>query len=634
MNKLFNSFAIRIACLVGLFLFVQEVKATHIVGGYLSYNALGNDEYEIVLTIYRDCDTGIPWFDDPAEVHIHRGLTAGFAGRADIPLTLMNDTLAITTPDSCLEVNTTACIHKTVYRAVVLLPYDAWGYTLQYEVCCRNQDIVNIVDPVNTTASYWTYIPARALLGENSAPTFNEDPAVYLCANKPLHLDYSATDVDGDSLVYELCTPSASINNSGFPPINSTGDVIWRSPYTQNNMLGGNDPLRIDPQTGILTGTPPTLGIFLVGVCIKEYRDGLLISINKRGFQHLVGVCSELNVADFEATRPFCSKDLSYQFEEQAQVATGSSIWLFDGLGSSTLDNPSFTFPDTGQYQVQLIVGVGSLCPDTMTQTIDLVINGVNLQPIHDSLYCEADTAVVKVLNQWEDYTDSTTYQWLANPTILGSTTEDSLQVLSSQTQNYQVIGTNAQGCKDTTQATAYLISAPPPLTITASADSIFLGQEVNLLATNASNYSYAWAAHFSLSNLSIYNPIAQPDSSTYYYLEVKNEFGCTTLDSIQIVIRQPICGLPVVFIPNAFSPDGDGYNDELLVNGNNITTMTLQVYNRWGQQVFVSNDQSIGWDGSYKGTDLPPDVYGYYLQCICADGSTLRTKGNITLLR
>ena len=67
----------------------------------------------------------------------------------------------------------------------------------------------------------------------------------------------------------------------------------------------------------------------------------------------------------------------------------------------------------------------------------------------------------------------------------------------------------------------------------------------------------------------------------------------------------------PVVFIPNAFTPDGDGYNDILRVEGTNITEMVFMIFDRWGQKVFETNDQSIGWDGSFKGKQVNPDSLG-----------------------
>ena len=93
-------------------------------------------------------------------------------------------------------------------------------------------------------------------------------------------------------------------------------------------------------------------------------------------------------------------------------------------------------------------------------------------------------------------------------------------------------------------------------------------------------------------------------------------------------------CQEPYVFFPRAFTPNDDGENDVLYVRGNYIETSYFVIYNRWGEKVFESNAKDIGWDGTFKNEQLPPDVYGYYLDVKCIDGSELVKKGNITLLR
>ncbi|MEM6378566.1 MAG: gliding motility-associated C-terminal domain-containing protein, partial [Bacteroidota bacterium] len=82
------------------------------------------------------------------------------------------------------------------------------------------------------------------------------------------------------------------------------------------------------------------------------------------------------------------------------------------------------------------------------------------------------------------------------------------------------------------------------------------------------------------------------------------------------------------------FTPNNDGNNDVLFVRSNIIDTMHFIIYNRWGQEVFDSRDINIGWDGTFRGRDLPPDVYGYFLEVTCIDGGTLTIQGNVTLLR
>jgi gliding motility-associated-like protein len=88
------------------------------------------------------------------------------------------------------------------------------------------------------------------------------------------------------------------------------------------------------------------------------------------------------------------------------------------------------------------------------------------------------------------------------------------------------------------------------------------------------------------------------------------------------------------IFVPNAFSPNGDGNNDVLFVYGNTIQTMKLVIYNQYGQKVFESRDQHTGWDGTMNGRMQPVGVYVYYLEATLQDGKKVNKKGSITLIR
>jgi len=86
--------------------------------------------------------------------------------------------------------------------------------------------------------------------------------------------------------------------------------------------------------------------------------------------------------------------------------------------------------------------------------------------------------------------------------------------------------------------------------------------------------------------------------------------------------------------LPTAFTPNGDGRNDVLKVESNFVKSMDLQVYDRWGEQVFISNRIEDGWDGSYEGKELAPDVYSYCINATCSNGSNYTKIGNVTLIR
>jgi gliding motility-associated-like protein len=93
-------------------------------------------------------------------------------------------------------------------------------------------------------------------------------------------------------------------------------------------------------------------------------------------------------------------------------------------------------------------------------------------------------------------------------------------------------------------------------------------------------------------------------------------------------------CGEPDVFIPNAFTPNGDLNNDQLFIRGEFIESLEFEVYNRWGELVFETKDKTIGWDGNYKNNPAIAGVYSYHLKLICFDGQDFFKKGNITLIR
>ena len=122
-------------------------------------------------------------------------------------------------------------------------------------------------------------------------------------------------------------------------------------------------------------------------------------------------------------------------------------------------------------------------------------------------------------------------------------------------------------------------------------------------------------------------------NETTVFTVTATDSNGCTGTARIEIKVRPPQCA-DDVFIPTAFSPNGDNNNDELMVRSNYITDMELIIYNRWGQEVFSTKDQTIGWSGRLNGEELSPDVYAYWLKARCQDGEEIIKRGNVSLLR
>jgi gliding motility-associated-like protein len=157
------------------------------------------------------------------------------------------------------------------------------------------------------------------------------------------------------------------------------------------------------------------------------------------------------------------------------------------------------------------------------------------------------------------------------------------------------------------------------------------------------SKFYYLWQPATGLNDTTLAQPLAKPAVTTTYYLTVKDtsatSCGWPVKDSVTVFVIN--CDTPAtkpnsVFIPNIFSPNGDGNNDVLYVLGNNIAQVNLVIYNRWGERVFESTDIKKGWDGSYMGKNKESiaAVFIYYCKVIYADETKEQLKGNITLVK
>jgi len=383
---------------------ITEAKATHIVGGNLTYKHLGGNDYQVRLVLRRDCFLGSPEaeFDNPASIGI---FTAGGVpvswlypnGQILLPL-MSSDTLNEFIRSDCGFEGTQVCVHETTYLGRLTLPVRAGGYILAYQRCCRNSSLNNIREPLETGSTYFVEMREAAMRSNNSTPIFNQWPDVYICANRPLVFDHSATDTDGDSLVYKLCVPSSGATRvdpkpqpPGFPPY---AQVSWAAPYSLNDMMGGS-PLKIDPRTGVITATPNLVGQFLIGICVEEYRNGVLMSTVRRDFQYNVRVCSQPPKAQFSTSESNCD-GLTVAFFNNS-LASSDYVWDFnypsgDPAFRSTARDPLFTYPRSGEYTVRLRATRGTDgCFDTLLQRVAVFENQIVPDFTYAVTSCDAD---------------------------------------------------------------------------------------------------------------------------------------------------------------------------------------------------------------------------------------------------
>ncbi|MEM6319806.1 MAG: gliding motility-associated C-terminal domain-containing protein [Bacteroidota bacterium] len=507
----------------------QNLLATHIIGGEMNYRCLGNKEFEVSLTVYRDCFLGEAQLDDTAYVAIFNDV--GQLVRT-LPI-LLGKIDTITQIDECLLIPPNICVETTTYRDTVRLPIISGGYHVAYQRCCRNGTILNILDPLNTGVTYDIQITEEAMRTCNSSPILNDWPPTFVCVNRPIQLSNVAQDAENDSLVYRLCTPldgGISIDNPrprpAAPPPYDT--IIWNKlTYSLENILGGT-PLKIDPRTGTLTGTPNVVGQYVVGICIEEYRNGRLLSTTRRDFQYNVIPCEDVT-AQFELPTSQC-ENLSINPMNQTEGEPNGFLWKFlddEGqlLSTSNERNPSYTFADTGRYTVRLIANPTSICADSTDRSIFIQPNTLVADFQYDVVSCKDSLVLQFTDNSTNEFGTIDRWTWTINGSIdqfIAIEQNPSITIFNTQPLEVTLeIGTD-NGCQatKTIDFTAKII--PDSFSVSAFDTLIVcLGDSVELNPIFNPDLVYRWSPPDGLSDINAPNPSAFPAVSTPYLVTI-----------------------------------------------------------------------------------------------------------------
>lgn len=536
-----------IGMVVGFFLHMPSAEATHIVGGEMRYEFLGDDLYRIYFSMRRDCYNGAPdaQFDPNAAIALYdiEGNLLRAFGLNGVLLMPFNpdDTLNEMLNSECQVIGEDVCVHTTTYNyfsdgsgifsGVLRLPFREGGYYIVYQRCCRNK-IDNIFDPENTGATYWVYISEEALRLGNTSARFKNWAPIYWCSGRDFVFDHSAVDPDGDSLVYRLCVPYAGGDRNHQKPVPPPSPRTWelvryKPPYGLNNLFGGT-PLTIDPTTGIMRGVPQETGTFLIGVCVEEYRNGKLINVVRRDFEINIRICPEKPIADFFADTIVC-EGLTVQFTNNS--SGGNFRWYFqanrDRSQFSTDENPSYTYPGPGEYRVVLIAERDSLCVDSAEKTIYVYGDGgYGADFDYQVSHCE-DSVVLELQSMSFDrrYTiidDSLHWRVRYSGGVFRATGQRVRFVHHrSDTVEVQLTLYTQGGCVDSMTQTIPIHI----LDIDFISDSVAIcfGDTARIIDTVDEQFQYRWSPSNSLSCADCPNPLAFPDRPTRYNVTISD---------------------------------------------------------------------------------------------------------------
>lgn len=294
-----------------------------------------------------------------------------------------------------------------------------------------------------------------------------------------------------------------------------------------------------------------------------------------------------------------CEGDTLVLSTENFNAGPGTIVLWNDGTTS-----PEYSVVDSGMYKVLVKYSEDCMVPDS-------VHVGMYPKPEvglgDDLVICEGEVAQLLPDEYFENY------YWQN-----GSTESF---IYASLPGVYWVEVTDLNGCKNRDSLDVSVISVPD---VFLGNDTIIHKDEFVILNAGNAGSQYLWSTGDTVQIIEAEGK----DEGAEYWVVVENA-GCKAADTV--IIFEQNCA---VGIPTAFTPNGDGANDVLFVRGPGIIQLEFMVFDRYGELVFETNDQSIGWDGTRNGEKQEEDVYIYYLNAICFDGALIERTGSITLIR
>jgi len=309
---------------------------------------------------------------------------------------------------------------------------------------------------------------------------------------------------------------------------------------------------------------------------------------------------------------------------------TGVNEWNWfpqAGLSCTTCTNLVASPLITTPYVIEGKNNFGCSAYDTVVVTV--------IQPLHMKVSSSDSICIGESTNLLASGAGA--YSW--SPALgLNNTSISNPTAAPTVTTSYRVVGYDGYNCFTDTAYVIVAVGQYP--TVNLGPDLTLAAGTLQPLSSTVQNgpiRNWSWTPSTNLSCTNCSLPIATIKKNISYVVKVTTAYGCSATDTIRIKV---FCEDTQTFIPNAFTPDGDGINDILMVRGKGVVMVkSFRIYNRWGQIVFektdfAPNDPSYGWNGKINGVVGGPDVYVYTAEVVCENGATFTYKGNVSLIK
>ena len=490
-----NYFAIAFIVFLSLFLTTERTHATHMAGADLTYTYIGNNQYLITYTFYRDC-IGI---DAQTSINLNYGSdSCGFTDNITllpVPGTGQQITFVCPGTLTTCDGGTATGIQRWEYTGVVTLNQGCPDWNFNATACCRNAAITTLTNP----DGYDMFIEANLnnTISQNNSPVFSNIPIAFECIGQNNYYNHGAIDAEGDSLVYAFIAPRDGPN----APVN------YMPGYSIANPLSSTPPVSINPGTGDVFIHPTASEVSVFAVLVQEYRNGILIGSIIRDIQVYTVQCNnELPLASgINGTAnytmnvclngPICFDILS------SDLDTPDSLTMTWNNGipgatftSTTAQHPVGTFcwtPDINDVRtlpyIFTVTVRDNACPSNGVQSFSYAIYLSNLAATvttHDVSCNGGHNGGASIAMQVPGV-----YEYMWTP---GEFITPSIGHLTAG--NYTVLATNAAGCSG---AYSFTISEPPPLNVSVTTvDATCSGQPGSASAVVTGGtpaYTYLW---------------------------------------------------------------------------------------------------------------------------------------------
>lgn len=536
-----------------------NIYSSHVPGGNVTYECIGNNEFRVILTLYEDCGTA---FETATNENIDITSDCGHNMTLSLTNTIYKQEISQLCPSSMSQSECNGGNLPGVYMhqwsGNITLPSQCDSWRFSFDDCCRNSSS----NLQGGSSDYYFYADLNNQDAPcNSSPTITAPPVPYYCVNQPVCYNLGLVETNGDSLVYSLVE---ALDNGTTP-------VPYQAGFTGATPIPG---ITIDQSTGMVNFTPTTQGNYVVVIKVDEYQNGILvgtiiqdftfeiancsnqiISCDNSNISNVVGSVTQTNSTTLEMCEgvpfsfdlTFTDPDINdsiYVISNINTVLQGSVVtYSYPNAPNTSVMtmNVSWTPPQgsANENNAFTVTVRDNACPVSGQQTLVYNINVIGSTYVgQDVTICQGDEVDITATN-------GSVFNWYlinGEPINVGTNFSCSncqtATISPSTTSTYEVVSDLSGNCVNRDTIT---INVAPNFTynISQSSTSSCLGSEIQMNVTPdiADNYTYSWSPSDNLNNTNISNPIITPNTpGTYQYtVEVESPLGCIKYDTVEV---------------------------------------------------------------------------------------------------